>query len=242
MTLANSARVREGNFALRHSIFTQAYERAPLGPGLHVGVVSPVAEYHGREVLLPVEDIHPKDKSGVLLQDLDLVVSYRVNPARAAEFLVRTNDVAAPRGDPAAVLGRARVERAARQMIGPALRAFDSLELLGDPMPLERAFARDLQGELDREYGAGTLAVIDVKVANLRVAELVEQRVQSIALVEAERARNESTQAVLESRRHLLEAEGRMHARAAAEAGVTVPQLLRWESIRHLREQAPGRH
>jgi len=226
--------IREGNFGLKQSWVTAAYDHAPLDSGFHVGLFSDVHEYFGREEIIEVGDIHPKDKSNILLKELDLVVTFQIDRTRAADFLVRTND--AVDKDGTVLLGTQRVDRSARQVIGPSVRHFESIAILNDPARLQDQFKQDLQAHLDGEYGAGLLRIVDVKVANILVSEVIETRIQSVALVAAERARNEATVAILESRKQSLTQEATVLKNAAAAAGISVDQLLQAELIKALRE------
>lgn len=230
----NCAGIREGNFALKQASFSKTYDHTPLGSGFQVVFFGDIHEYFGREALVEVPDIHPKDKSNILLKDLDLVVTYQVDRFKAADFLVKTND--AVEKDGVVILGMQRVERAARQVIGPSTRHFESIEVLNDPSKLQEQFKADLQANLDAEYGAGTIKVIDVKVANILVSDVIETRIQSVALLAAERSRNEATMAILESRQKTLTQEAMVLKAAANASGLTVDQLLQGELIKALRE------
>lgn len=234
LTACECSGIREGNFALKQESLSKAYDHSPMGSGFHTVWFGSIHEYHGREIILPISDIHPKDKSNILLKDLDLVVTYQVDQNKAAEFLVKTNDWMEKDG--VTWLGMQRVERAARQVIGPSTRHFESIEILNDPPKLEERFKADLQANLDADYGVGTLRIVDVKVANILVSEVIETRIQSVALLAAERVKNEATMAILESRQKTLAKEASVLKAAAAEGGLTVDQLLQAELIKALRE------
>lgn len=228
--------IREGNFGLKQAMFSRAYDHSPLGSGFNLVWFGEIHEYFGREVILSVADIHPKDKSNILLKDLDLVVTYQIDPLRAADFLVKTND--ATEKDGLIQLGLQRVDRAARQAIGPSTRHFESIEILNDPTKLENQFKADLQANLDADYGQSTLRIVDVKVANILVSDVVETKIQSVAILSAEKTRNEATMAVLESRKNTLTQEYAVMKHAADAAGLTVDQMLQVELIKALREGA----
>jgi hypothetical protein len=226
--------IREGNFGLKQSTLTAAYDHQPLGSGLQFAFLSSIHEYFGREEIIQIGDIHPKDKSNILLKELDLVVTFQVDRHKAADFLVRTND--AVEKDGTVLLGTQRVDRSARQVIGPSVRHFESIEILNDPSKLQDQFKADLQAHLDSEYGPGVLRIVDVKVANILVSDVIETRIQSVAVLAAERARNEATMAILESRQKTLSQEALVIKNAAMAGGLTVDQLLQAELIKALRE------
>jgi hypothetical protein len=236
LTSCHCETIREGNFGLEQGNLSAAYDHTPLPSGFNMAFLSTIHEFFGREVLLQVEDIHPKDKNNILLKDLDLVVTYQINQTNAADFLIRTND--ATQKDGTTILGMQRVERAARQVIGPSVRNFESIEILNDPNLLEEQFQKDLQTNLDTDYGAKFFSVIDVKVANILVSDVIESRIQSASVLAAEKAKNEATIAVLESRKNTLTQEAIVLKQAADTAGITVDQLLQAELIKAMREGA----
>lgn len=227
-------RIREGNFGLRKSAINAAYDHQPLPSGFNTAFLASIHEVYGRESLIQVEDIHPKDKSNILLKDLDLVVTFKVDHEKAAEFYVRTNDGVDKDG--VLVLGTQRVDRAARQTIGTSLRHFETIEVLNDPAVLQNRFKLDLQANLDSDYGKGTFDVLDVKVANILVSDVIETRIQSASVLAAEKAKNEATMAILASRQATLTQEAKVLHDAAAEGGITVDQLLQSELLKVIRE------
>lgn len=232
LTGCSCGAIQEGNFGLKQSWVTSAYDHSPYHSGFNLVWFGDVQEFNGREILLQVEDIHPKDKSNILLKDLDLVVVYTVNKEKAADFLVRTSD------SKGGNMGVGRVERAARQMIGPSVRHFESIEILNDPTKLQDQFKTDLQKSLDEDYGAGTLQILDVKVANILVNDVIESRIQSAAILAAEKAKNEATLAVIQSRQESMDKEATVLRHAADVAGITVDQLLQAELIKAIRDGA----
>lgn len=73
-------------------------------------------------------------------------------------------------------------------------------------------------------------------MANILVSDVIETRIQSVAVLAAERARNEATMAILESRQKTLTQEATVLKSAATASGLTVDQLLQAELIKALRE------
>jgi hypothetical protein len=123
-------------------------------------------------------------------------------------------------------------------MIGPSVRHFESIEILNDPTKLQDQFKTDIQKSLDEDYGAGTLQIVDVKVANILVNDVIESRIQSAAILAAEKAKNEATLAVIESRQDSMDKEATVLKHAADTAGITVDQLLQAELIKAIRDGA----
>jgi hypothetical protein len=231
-----STSVAQGNFGLAKTMITGQIQDDVYKPGFTLGLISNINEYYGREDMIKIENIHPKDKDNVLLRDLDLVVTFVSNPAKAKDFIIKTNDV--QEIDKVAHIGRVRIDRDARNIIGESVRKFGSLDILNDPKVLEAQFKSDLQTNLDKEYGKGVFEIKDIKTSNILVAEALESRIQSIALIDAEMAKNNAIIAILKNRGTRLTAEAKIIKDAATESGITVDQLLQSQMIDAIKEGA----
>jgi hypothetical protein len=131
---------------------------------------------------------------------------------------------------------RNRIDREARNIIGESTRNFSSIEVLNDPKVLEAKFKKDLQESLDKEYGKDTFKIVDAKVSNILVAESIETRLQSIALIDAETAKNNAIVAILKNRESRMTAEAKAIKNAADASGLTVDQLLQSQMIDTIKE------
>lgn len=229
-----SSSVAQGNFGLAKTMITGQIQDGIYTPGFNLGIVSNIHEYYGREDMIKIDNIHPKDKDNVLLRDLDLIVTYTINPEKAKQFIIKTSDVV--NVDGVLHIGQVRIERDARNIIGESVRNFSSIEILNSPKGLQEQFKKDLQSNLDKEYGEKVFTIKDIKVSNILVAEAVEARIQSIALIDAETAKNDAIMAILKNREKRLSAEAKIIKTAADESGLSVDQLLQSQLIDAIKE------
>lgn len=229
-----SSSVAQGNFGLAKTMITGQIQDSVYTPGFNLGIVSNIHEYYGREDMIKIDNIHPKDKDNVLLRDLDLIVTYTINPEKAKQFIIKTSDVREVDG--VLHIGQVRIERDARNIIGESVRNFSSIEILNSPKGLQDQFKKDLQANLDKEYGENVFNIKDIKVSNILVAEAVEARIQSIALIDAETAKNDAIMAILKNREKRLSAEAKIIKTAADESGLSVDQLLQSQLIDAIKE------
>lgn len=239
LTLTGCTRIEEGNYGVLQN-WDRSYVNAPV-TGVEFEVLGTLTEVYGRERLIQVQDVRPKDKENVMLQDLDLTVSFRSNPNKAVEFLRQRQDLVRPsdlRG--VAVLGETYVRKDAQSVIGETVRRFTSEEILNNKRGLEEAFRTDLQQELDTLYGKDVFFIDEVKISNIIVAPSIEERIQAVALINAEKTKAEATARVLEVRQDIQTREMRLIAEVAKASGLTVDQVLEARRLDLLRDLPAG--
>lgn len=225
--------IDEGNFAIEKH-WGGSYNENAIGQGFHFNIIDTVFKVYGRESLVKIEDVRPKDSNKILLKDLDLSVSFKANKEGAIKFLLKTGDMT--KDGELNYLGRKYVQKDAQSIIGRTVGKFTSEEMLSDPQKLETTFRTDLQQELDNLYGKDTFTVTEVKIANIRVADAVEEKIQAVAMVNAEQEKNKAIQKVLESRQETLSKEASTIKNAADKGGLSVDQLLQYELIKVMKE------
>lgn len=225
--------VDEGNFAIEKH-WGGSYNESAISQGFHFNIVDTIYQVYGKESLIKIEDVRPKDSNKILLKDLDLNISFRANKEGAIKFLLKTGDIK-KYGD-MYYLGLNYVQKDAQSIIGRTVGKFSSEEILSDQQKVETTFKVDLQKELDELYGKNTFTVTEVKIANIRVADAVEEKIQAVAMVNAEQEKNKAIQRVLESREETLTKEASTIKNAADKGGLSVDQLLQYELIKVLKE------
>lgn len=228
--------VNEGNFGLSQPFFSGTYSRDALDKGLNIKIWAHIDEFYGREEMVKIDNIQPKDKDNVLLRELDLIVTYSINKEKAVPFLIKTSDIVYKDG--IYHLGTQRIDRDARNTIGQTVNKFSSLEILNNVVGVEAKYKVDLQADLDALYGKGTIIVNTIKISNVRVSEAIENRIQSIAVINAETAKNAATMAVLANRESTLTKEAQLIANVAKTSGLSVDQLLQYETIKAIHDGA----
>lgn len=225
--------VDEGNFAIEKH-WGGSYNESIINQGFHGNIFDTVYQIYGRESLVKIEDIRPKDANKVMLKDLDLNISFKANKEGALKFLLKTGDLS-KNGD-LYYLGQKYVPKDAQSVIGRTVGKFTSEEMLSEPTKLETTFKSDLQKELDELYGKDCFTVTEVKIANIQVATSIEEKIQAVAMVTAEQEKNKAIQKVLESRQETLSKEAATIKNAADKGGLTVDQLLQYEMIKAIKD------
>lgn len=235
--LSGCAMINEGNFGLETS-FDNQVNPTPK-EGFQVTVLDTITEVTKREFLLPVENVRPKDKMGVLLEDLDITYTIRLYPEGAIRFYRERGDLTCPNNLSGCVIGASYLRKDAAANIGNTIRNYDSADLLDDRKKVEKQLQEDFQAELNSLYGEKVFEVVEAKIAQVQVAKSVEERIQAVALIASEKERARATMAVLETREETLGRELQTVANAAKFAGFTIDQALEYRRLEILRDM-PG--
>lgn len=219
--------IDEGAYGMRKT-FTNTIDSDPLD-GYIWAPFSTIYKLHGRERLLQIPDIRPKDKDGFMVEDLDLVINYSVGPAESIAFYRKRGDMTCPAdlpGNDTCIIGETYIQKDARSVIGITMNKLSSEDLMTKRTDVENTYAKDLQDELDRLYGKGMFIINEVKIANSRLSKAVEERIQAIGLINAEKVKAEATERVLATRKDIQIKEMKVLADVARESGLTVNQIL----------------
>jgi hypothetical protein len=235
--LSGCVRINEGNFGIVKS-WDKTYQNTPAY-GLTGAVLDDVTEVYGRERLLQIVDARPKDKENVMLQDLDLTISYIVDPVKSIEFVRKRGDLK-PAGDGVYVVGETYLQKDAKSVIGETVRKFYSEEILNTKRKVEEQFAKDLQQEVDTLYGAGVFKITEVKIANVIVADSIEERIQAVSLINAEKIKADAIGKILETRKAIQTKEMKVISDVARDSGLTVDQVLEARRLDILRDLPAG--
>lgn len=229
--------IDDGNFAITKSAFTSKYTNDILEPGISFTGTQSVYEINGKAMQYQISDLRPKDKDGVMLVDLDITITVKVNPThKVIEFVKTNSDLKRDSGY--YIVGREFIIKDARSFIGEVVRKFSSDEILDKRSEFENVFVEEFQKEMNRLYGEKTFVITDMKIANIQVSPIIENRIQSIANINAEEAKNAATRSILKGRKEVMVQEATILKEAANEAGITIDQMLRSRLIDAIRDGA----
>lgn len=237
MGLTGCTFIDEGNFGVEKSWTNQLNDTPQTG--MTWTIFSSVKEVTHREFLLPVENVRPKDKMGVLLEDLDVSYTVKNLPAGSIRFYKERGDISCPANLSGCVIGVSYLKKDAAANIGNTIRNYDSAELLDDRKKIEEQLKTDFQKELNTLYGPDVFVVTEAKIASVQVAKSVEERIQAVALIASEKERSRATLAVLETRENTYQREFQTLVNASRNSGMSVDQALEYRRLEILRD-LPG--
>lgn len=223
-------RVSDGNFGIGKSI-SGIYKDDVIKQGFSINYLTSVMEVDGKNNIVQIADIRPKDKDGVLLQDMDYNVTYNVNPERAVSFLRQQRDMVRSE-DGTYTLGKTYVTKFAARVATEVIRDFQSVSLLDSPAEVEGAIQTALQERLDQEYGTGLFEIANINIASVKLSPVIEERIQNIAAQDAAAAAAQAQMRSLEERSNAEMAEAQSIKKIADKTGVSMEELIEMRRIR----------
>lgn len=234
LAMTGCTNIDEGNFAIEKS-WTNKIDPEPK-TGFISHWTTNITEVTHREFLLPVENVRPKDKMGVMLEDLDVTYTVRLVPTGAIGFYRERGDITCPDNLSGCIIGASYLRKDAAANIGNTIRNYDSTDLLDNRKVVEESLQADFQTELDTLYGKDVFVVTEAKIANAQVAKTVEERIQAVALIASEKERSRATMEVLATREATTAKEYETLVNAAKQAGMTIDQALEFRRLDILRD------
>jgi hypothetical protein len=207
-------------------------------PGWHTSILSNLTGFYCREMIQKIDDIHPKDKDGILFKDFHLSMVYQISPQHAVHYLLQANDVVTENN--IKVLGENRIDRDARNVLGETMRKFSSMDVLNDQVKVENTFKEDLQKDLDLKCGNGTFIIKDIKMANIMFNDTIETRIQSIANTVAGKAKAEAIISTIEAREKGLKVGFNAYNQAAIDAHVPIDLAIEIDKLKVIIDHAGG--
>lgn len=223
-----SKTIEDGNFGIEKS-FSGTYQTETLKPGINLNIIDKIFEIYGKESLVRIENVKPKDADGIMLQDLDLNVAIKVNSENAVPFLLKTGDITYNKEKGVYVLGQNYIEKEARSVASQTIRKFRSEELIDRQQDVENQIKADFQKQLDELYGKGTFTVSEIKIANVQLSPAIEQKIQSIEEIKAEEAKAAATEKIVGIRAGALKKDAEAYQEVAKQIGWNPQQLMEFQ-------------
>ncbi len=225
-------RVSDGNFGIGKS-WSGLYQDEVIKEGFSFNYMTKVLEIDGKNNIVQVTNVRPKDKDGILLEDMDYNVIYNVNPELAVSFLREQPDLVRTE-DGTYALGGTYVTKFAARVATEVIRDFPSVALLDSPGQVEEAIQNALQDRLDNEYGEGLFEIANINLASVKLSPVIEQRIQNIAAQDAAAAEAQAQARSLDARTTAELAEAQALKDISGQTGVSVSELLEIRRIRAL--------
>lgn len=218
-----------GNVGVEHTLGEVKMQELP--PGIYQTFTKSVDEYTTKEVAVQVNDLKPKARDNLIMEDVDMDVYFKVSGDKVADLVAKyQGDVyKLPNGD--MVPGYGRVMREAREAIFKAFASFDATTLHTKRTELVAEVQKILQTELDRtDKGAFTITNVNSRslVTDKGLEASIRKRAEFDQQIEAKIKEVELSRK--EAERQLVQAQGEAAANNAIAASIT-PSLLRLREI-----------
>ena len=217
--------VETGNVGVRITFGT--VNRQEVQPGFYVAVLSSVKEFTAKETHVALDNMTPKAKDNLSLQDLDISVYYRVNPAAVVSLYVK---YAAQHvydkglGYPAYTL----IQSLARNAAYEEVAKYDSLTLHTQRDAIANGIHKTLQDEINKG-DKGALTITRVVIRAVATDRSIEQSIR-----DAVAAQKQLEQIEVQNQIAVKQAEIKVtEAKGIAESNRIINSTLTREYLQH---------
>lgn len=224
--LGACSQIDTGNVGVERTLGKVGQEALP--PGLYFTLFKTVDEFTAKEVSFSLENLTPKSRDNLTMQDVDIDIYFKTTPASIPTLFVKyQGDVVQHRqvvkdGTADLLVAYSRVQREAREAIYKAIAQMDATTMHTKRAELSEAVRAGLQKELDTN-DKGAFVVTAVNVRNLLTDPAIEAAIRQRAETDQaiERKRKEVELAKAEAERLIVEAEGQAKANQIISASLT---------------------
>ena len=240
--LAACTQIDTGNVGVERTLGKVGTDAMP--PGVYFTLFKSVDEFTSKEVLFQLDNMTPKSRDNLTMQDVDVDVIYKVDgsrvPALYAKYqgdVVKHSQVVKD-GAGDLIIGHNRVSREAREAIYKAVATFDATTMHTKRAEITETVRKTLQAELDAA-DQGAFTVTSVNVRNMVVDKGIEEAIRQKAATDQriEQAQRELALTKAEAEKAIAKAEGEAKANRILAESIT-PQLIRMREIEAQRDAA----
>lgn len=209
--LSACTRIDTGNVGVEKTLGQVKTEE--LTPGVYFTLFKTVQEFTAKELSMQLNDMKPKTRDNLFMEDFDIDVYFRVNPSRIADLSVKyQGDIEEDKnGDYIVAWGR--VFRSAREAAYTTASQFDALAMNQSRNEMAAQLTKAVQAELNRN-DPDTFTITDVNIRSLVTDRKIEQSNQANAEMQnrINQKAKEIELARQEAERKRVEAEGEARA------------------------------
>ena len=229
---AISDSVPEGHVGLKIGSFSQAYAKDLLEQGRSFNFMTTVKNIKAQQISIDVKDLRPKDKDGILFEDMDFSVFVKLNqanPAAIIDFIRTTGDITKTKDDSFSV-GLNNVAKESRAAIPRAVHELSSKDIMDDKTKLEDLAKKEVQQALDAKY-PGVFVVSDTNVYSVTYNPAVESSIQASAVKEAQKKTMEIESSQIEQKKQLMIQQFSTLKQVSQVTGISIDQILLSQQI-----------
>lgn len=239
LSLVGCGRIETGETGVRIN-WNKSVDTVEVPQGFYMAVFSNVEHYVIKEMPVALDNMKPRAKDNLLLDDLDMTIYYTFRPEAVAEFRIKYAAQSSRDEHGSYWPGYNLVKTLANGSIYDAVSHYNSLTIHTMRQELEEAVKQSLQAELDN-HDKGTFIVTRVVVRQVTTDPELNKAIQTAVRVEKEiEAKNKQLDlAKAEARRLAAEADGIANYNTKVNASLT-PLLIeakRVEALHALAQQ-----
>ena len=233
------SQIDTGNVGIESSL--GQFKTDELSPGVYFSLFKNIIEISAKESGVAIQDLKPKSKDNLTMADFDFDLYYRIDPARAADLLMKyKGDLSDKDKDGASMLAINLVMRQAREAAYKAAAEFNAGEMHTRRTEIAANIQKYMQTELDKDAGVGALTVTNIIVRNIVTDPALEAAIKEAGKVQFEiKAKQQQVElARAEAERKRVEAQGeadaiRIKASAVSSQGgedyIRLQAIAKWD-------------
>jgi len=240
--LSACTQIDTGNVGVERTLGKVGAQALP--PGVYFTMFKTVNEFTSKEVLFQLDNMTPKSRDNLTMQDMDLDVIYKVDGSKVPELYAKyQGDIVmhghvVKDGTSDLIVSHNRVAREAREAVYKAVASFDATTMHTKRAELSEMVRKTVQQELDAA-DKGAFTVTSVNVRNLVVDKGIEDAIRHKAATDQriEQAQRELALTKAEAEKAIAKADGEAKANNILAQSIT-PQLIRMREIEAQRDAA----
>ena len=228
-------KVPEGHVGLQKGAISGAHSDALLSQGLSFNPLTTVANLRAQQFPVEVKDLRPKDKDGILFEDMDVTVFVRIKTENAKDvvaFLRTVGDISF-NDKGSMLLGNSSIAKEARSPIPQAVNKFSSLQMLDSRKEMEERAKVEVQNAMNAKY-PNVFEIIDVNAYGMTYNQAVEASIQAAAAKESQKKVMEIESAQIDQRKGLMMRQFATLKEVSSVTGISVDQILLSQQIANM--------
>jgi hypothetical protein len=232
LLMVGCTRVNQGELGIVQH-FGGSVDDTAAGAGFNMTVFDSIIKVDSTEVRVPMHDLTPKDKDGVLFT-VDLTATYRLNPEKAVAFYKQTHEVdrITENNEVETVLGFKVMQDVVANATTKAFNEFAVSEIGVKKTEIESRLKELLQQKIDSRY-ADAFIITNVNINRTKLGDSVEAVLQSQAIAKSQRALLDLQQQLAEKETDLINKKIEGLKQISSRTGIPVEKLMGFK----LREQ-----
>lgn len=189
--------------AFNGTVFTEEVRQ-----GWYIAIFDKVRSYNTKEVEVPLNDLQPKAKDNLTLEDLDISIFYTINENQVAEQIIKYANMTVS-DDGVVYPSYLLVHRVSRGAVYDAISKFESLTLHTNRSEIENMVFNSVQTELNKT-DPNVFTITKVIVRNVKTDPALETSIQQAVDMQkqVEKKQHELALAKAEAERKVAEAQG----------------------------------
>lgn len=182
---AACSQIDSGNVGIESTM--GQFKQEELMPGVYFTLFKRIVEISAKENAIAMSDLKPKSKDNLTMADFDFDLYYRIDPARAADLLLKyRGDLSPEEKDGAQMVGINLITRQAREAAYKAASEFPAAEMHTKRTEIAASIQNSLQKELDKDAGAGAFTITNIIVRNIVTDPALEAAIKEAGKVDFE--------------------------------------------------------